>query len=53
MEGWVSLARDFSAPPPQDPDFQRAFSEAYEVLRGGLMPKSLFSRGQQGEESSK
>jgi hypothetical protein len=49
----VSLARDFSTPPPQDPDFQRAFSAAYDVLQGRLWPKPVFSSEQQDQESSK
>jgi hypothetical protein len=44
MRGWVSLARDFSTPPPQDPDFQRAFSEAYDALwEGRPLIKPVFS----------
>jgi hypothetical protein len=39
VKGWVSLARDFSALPPEDPDFQRAFSDAHDVLYKG---RSLF-----------
>jgi hypothetical protein len=53
MAGWVSLSRDFSTPPPQDPDFQRAFSEAYDVLRKGRLPKPIFGKGQQDQELSK
>jgi hypothetical protein len=48
--GWVSLARDFSALPPKDPDFQEAFSEAYEVLQGKLWPKPVFGSEQQDKE---
>ncbi|MDR2031182.1 MAG: hypothetical protein LBP86_02740 [Azoarcus sp.] len=44
MRGWVSLARDFNTPPPQEPDFQRAFSEAYDVLWGRRpMVRPVFS----------
>jgi hypothetical protein len=44
MRGWVSLARDFSTPPPQDPDFQRAFAEAYDALwEGRSIIKPFFS----------
>ena len=50
MAGWVSLAQDFSTPPPQDPDFQRAFSEAYDVLREGRTPKPVFGSEQQVKE---
>jgi hypothetical protein len=53
MVGWVSLTRDFSAPPPQDPDFQRAFSEAYDVFLGRRWPKPIFSTKQHDKESSK
>jgi hypothetical protein len=48
--GWVSLVRDFSAPPPQDPDFQQAFTAAYGVLMGKLWPKPVFSNKQQDRE---
>jgi hypothetical protein len=50
MVGWVSLTKDFSTPPPQDPDFQRAFSEAYSVLNGRFRPKPVFSIEQQDKE---
>jgi hypothetical protein len=49
--GVVSLTQDFSAPPPQDPDFQRAFSEACDVFWGGrLLGKVVFGREQQDKE---
>ncbi|MDR1281725.1 MAG: hypothetical protein LBK99_13005 [Opitutaceae bacterium] len=49
--GLVSLSRDFSTPPPQDPDFQRAFSEACDVYWGHrLLGKVVFSMEQQNRE---
>jgi hypothetical protein len=54
MAGWVSLSRDFSTPPPQDPDFQRALTEACDVLWGGrLLGRVVFSIEQQDKEPAK
>jgi hypothetical protein len=52
--GWVSLTPDFSAPPPQAPDFQRAFSEACDVYWGHrLLGKVVFNMEQQDKELTK
>jgi hypothetical protein len=49
--GVVSLSQDFSTPPPQDPDFQQAFSEACDVYCGHrLLGKVVFSVEQQNRE---
>ncbi|MDR3054024.1 MAG: hypothetical protein LBU53_01275 [Zoogloeaceae bacterium] len=50
IRGWVSLDATFSSSPPEDVDFQKNFTEAYEVLyaeenrkRPELYPEPVFN----------